>query len=123
MLVVFYCFFQLSGVWQIHQGSTRIDASFGNSAYLAIYLLFNTFLAAWLALTEKQSWLKWSLVALAVIDAVLIFYTETRGTILGLVGGLALAAFLAALAEGGRIRNGRSACSWSSSCSSADSCL
>src|SRR3989344_5406608 len=78
----------------IHQGSTRIDASFGNSIYLAIYLLFNTFIAGWLAFTEKRTWLKWSLFALSGISIVFIFLTQTRGAILGLLGALTLAAFL-----------------------------
>ena len=88
----------------IHQGSTRIDASLGNSAYLAIYLLFNLFIALWLALTEKRAWLKWSLVALAVLEGVLIFFTETRGTTWALIGALALAALLAALTAGKQVR-------------------
>ena len=70
-----YALLQLGGALAIHQGSTRIDATFGNSAYLAIYFLFNVFIALWLALTEKQMWLKWSLVALAVLEGVLIFFT------------------------------------------------
>lgn len=88
----------------IHQGSTRIDASLGNSAYLAIYLLFSTFVALWLALTEKYACLKWSLIALAIVEGVLIFFTETRGTIIGLVFTLALAAFLTAVTAGHKAR-------------------
>ena len=53
---------------------------------------------------EKRPWLKWSLIALAVVEAMLIFFTETRGTILGLVGAFALAALLAALTAGKRVR-------------------
>src|SRR3989344_4676363 len=104
LVVSFYALLQLSGVLSIHQGSTRIDASLGNSAYLAIYLLFNLFIALWLALTEKRAWLKWSLVALAVLEGVLIFFTETRGTTWALIGALALAAFLAALTAGKQVR-------------------
>src|SRR3990167_8236641 len=92
-----YAFLQMNGSLAIHQGSTRIDASLGNSAYFAIYLLFSVFVALWLALTEKYVWLKWSLIALAVIEGTLIFFTETRGTIIGLVLALALAALLTAL--------------------------
>ncbi|MDP2650403.1 MAG: O-antigen ligase family protein, partial [bacterium] len=55
-------------------------------------------------LTEKYSWLKWSLIALAALEAVLIFFTETRGTIIGLVAALALAAFLTSLAAGKHVR-------------------
>ncbi len=104
LIISGYALLQLSGSLAIHQGSTRIDATFGNSAYLAIYFLFNVFVALWLALTEKYAWLKWSLVALAVLEAVLLFYTETRGTVIGLTLGLALAAFLTALTAGKRVR-------------------
>jgi O-antigen ligase len=104
IIVVLHAFLQLAGLAAIHQGSTRIDASLGNSAYLAIYFLFNVFLALWLAFTEERAWLKWSLVALAAVEGVLIFYTETRGTILGLTGALALSALLFALLAGGRAR-------------------
>ncbi len=99
-----YALLQLAGSLPIHQGSSRIDASFGNSAYLAVYLLFNVFIALWLALTERYAWLRWSLFALAVLEAVLIFFTETRGTVLGLVGALSLAALLTALTAGKRVR-------------------
>ncbi len=104
VIVSGYALLQLAGVFQIHQGSVRIDATLGNSAYLAIYFFFNVCLALWLAFTEKYSLLKWSLIALAALEAVLLFFTETRGTILALVGGLALAALLAALTAGKRVR-------------------
>ena len=99
-----YALLQLAGFFAIHQGSTRIDASLGNSAYLAIYFLFNIFIALWLATTEKLSWLKWSLVALAVLEGTLLIFTETRGTVIALVLSLALAAFLTMLTAGVRAR-------------------
>lgn len=95
-----YALLQLAGVYAIHQGSVRIDASLGNSAYLAIYFLFSVFVALWLALTEERAWLKWLLVALAALEGVLIFFTETRGTIIGLALALALAALLTTLSAG-----------------------
>jgi O-antigen ligase/Flp pilus assembly protein TadD len=104
LLISLYALFQIWGSFAIHQGSTRIDATLGNSAYLAIYLLFSVFVSLWLSFTEKINWLKWSLAALAVLEAVLIFYTETRGTILGLVAGLGLAAVLFAITGSGRTR-------------------
>src|SRR3989344_2341086 len=51
VVLVGYALLQLNGTLAIHQGSTRIDASLGNSAYFAIYLLFSVFVALWLALT------------------------------------------------------------------------
>ncbi|MHB8914169.1 MAG: O-antigen ligase family protein, partial [Minisyncoccota bacterium] len=106
VIVSGYALLQLAGALVIHQGASRIDATLGNSAYLAIYFLFNVFIALWLALTEKRSWLKWSLIALAALEAVLLFFTETRGAVLGLMIGLALAAFLTAVTAGKRARRG-----------------
>lgn len=105
LVVSGYALLQLAGVLTIHQGSSRIDATFGNSAYLAIYLLFNVFIALWLALTEKYTWLKWSLMALAVLEGILLLYTETRGTVIGLTVGLGLAALLTAFTAGKRARS------------------
>ena len=104
VVIVGYALLQLAGVYAIHQGSTRIDASMGNSIYLAIYFLFNVFIALWLALTESRAWLKWSLIALAALEGVLIFFTETRGTIIGFVLALALAALLTVFTAGKHAR-------------------
>ncbi|MCX6786455.1 MAG: O-antigen ligase family protein [Candidatus Kaiserbacteria bacterium] len=104
LVVSGYALLQLGGALAIHQGSTRIDATLGNSAYLAIYFLFNVFIALWLAFSEKRQWLKWSLVALAVVESILIFFTETRGTIVGFIGAIALAAGLAACTSGKKVR-------------------
>lgn len=104
LVICGYALLQINGSLAIHQGSSRIDATFGNSAYLAIYFLFSVFVALWLALTEKRAWLKWALIVLAALEAVLLFFTETRGTVLGLVGGLALASCLTALTAGKHVR-------------------
>ncbi|HUQ30373.1 MAG TPA: O-antigen ligase family protein [Candidatus Paceibacterota bacterium] len=104
VVLVVHALFQLMGLADIHQGSTRIDSSLGNSAYFAVYLLFNVFLAGWLALTETRPWLKRALLALAGIEAILIFFTETRGTVLALLGGVLLASLLTALTADGRAR-------------------
>ncbi|MFH1178146.1 MAG: O-antigen ligase family protein, partial [bacterium] len=111
LIISAYALLQLAGNLPIHQGSVRIDASLGNSAYLAIYLLFNSFIALWLALTpprsgqaENRVWLKWSLIALALLEASLIFFTETRGAIIGLVIATMLAALLTAITAGHKAR-------------------
>jgi O-antigen ligase len=104
VIISVYALLQLGGSLAIHQGSTRIDATLGNSAYLAIYFLFNVCIALWLALTEKYAWLKWSLIALAVIETALIFFTETRGTIIGLILAGAVAALLTFFTAGKRSR-------------------
>ena len=104
VVICIYALLQINGSLTIHQGSVRIDATLGNSAYLAVYLLFSVFVALWLALTESRAWLKWSLFVLAGIEAILIFFTETRGTVIGLVIALVLASLLTAFTAGQRAR-------------------
>jgi cytochrome c-type biogenesis protein CcmH/NrfG len=43
MAMILYSFLQVAGLLRIDQGANRIDATLGNSAYLAIYALFNAF--------------------------------------------------------------------------------
>jgi len=105
-VICVYALLQLGGVFAIHQGSTRIDATLGNSAYLAIYFLFNIFIAIWLALTERRAWLKWSLIILAALEILLIFFTETRGAVIGLTLALSLASVLTAFTASKRSTRG-----------------
>lgn len=88
----------------IHQGGMRLDASLGNATYLAVYMLFHVFIAGWLAFTTKRRWLRYALLSFAVFFAWTLFATATRGTILGFVGGLFLAATLTAVTMGKRAR-------------------
>ncbi|MCX6719383.1 MAG: O-antigen ligase family protein, partial [Candidatus Taylorbacteria bacterium] len=104
-IVACYGLFQLFGWAAIHQGSTRIDASLGNAAYMAVYMLINSGLAVYLfVITRMKSkygevifgstFLQWIYGILAVLFAFEVFETSTRGTILGLFGGIMLALFL-----------------------------
>jgi O-antigen ligase/tetratricopeptide (TPR) repeat protein len=102
-------FAQITGLIAIGGGaaglSARVDATFGNPIYLAVYMLFHVFIAAMLWV---QSWearrpgkrLTPSLAYGTVIalDTLVLFLTGTRGTMIGLIGGvfasLLLVAFL-----------------------------
>ncbi|MHB1117911.1 MAG: O-antigen ligase family protein [Minisyncoccota bacterium] len=110
-LIGVYALFQMGGAFDIHQGSTRVDATFGNSAYLAVYLLFHIFITLFMMLrakgqsiggmiTEKAS--VWMYSPLIALDVFVLYYTATRGTILGLIGGLLLMALLIAIFEKNR---------------------
>jgi O-antigen ligase len=93
VLVIGYAFFQEVGVLAVHQGQTRLDATFGNSIYLAIYLLFNVFIAGWLAFTEQRAWLKYILVALAGISIIFLFSRRRAVPFWRLSEGLCLRVF------------------------------
>jgi len=99
LIVVVYALFQFAGVLEIHQGSVRLTATLGNATYLAVYLLFHMFIAA-LLLGQKwmEDGMRWSSSViyggLIVLQGFVLFFTETRGAMLGLVGGALLSALL-----------------------------
>lgn len=92
-LVSAYGLMQLMGLAEIHQGGVRVDASFGNAIYLAVYLMFSIFVAVWLAVTSK-GWFRSALIAFCVLAAMILFYTASRGALIGLVAGAGAAASL-----------------------------
>lgn len=95
VLVGLFGVFQLAGVFTINQGGVRVDATFGNASYLAVYMLFHFFIT----LIALSSWKPQKHVQVLygvalVLQALMVFYTATRGSILGLVGGLFLAGLI-----------------------------
>jgi O-antigen ligase/tetratricopeptide (TPR) repeat protein len=90
-----YCLLQLAGVLDIHQSGARVDGSLGNSAYLAVYMLFHIFFAWFLLEKEKKgSFMKWIYGSMIFLQTIILYYTATRGAILGLLGGLLVVALL-----------------------------
>jgi O-antigen ligase/tetratricopeptide (TPR) repeat protein len=84
---------QLFGLHPSSQSGGRADTSFGNATYLAVYMLLNLFLTLFmLAHRSKGSpWLQ-SVYGLAlVLQFAGLYLTETRGALLGVVGGLIIA--------------------------------
>jgi len=96
-IVTFYGFLQYFGKLAIHQGNVRLDATFGNAGYLAIFLVFHLFLTALFFYWFKNKWLRIGLVLLFALELVVLFFTATRGAILGFVAGLFLFAVLMAI--------------------------
>ncbi len=102
-ITILYAFAQLFGWAAIHQGSSRLDASLGNSAYFAVYLLIHVGIATYMFFVAQAraivnaGFLRWVYPILGVIFSFIIFQTQTRGTILGLIGGILLALALFAI--------------------------
>ncbi len=95
-----YGLFQLSGAIEINQGGVRVDGTFGNSAYLAVYNLFHIFIAAFLLLKQKREMLLRVVYGSAIVlNLTMLYFTATRGTVLGLFVGVLLATILVALFE------------------------
>ncbi len=86
---------QLLGKIAINQGGVRVDGPFGNASYFAIYLVFHIFLCLHMLFNSTQlKWQKWVYGLIALFESYILYFTATRGAILGLVFGLALAGFL-----------------------------
>ncbi|MHB1316574.1 MAG: O-antigen ligase family protein [Minisyncoccota bacterium] len=86
-LISVYGFFQLAGLATINQGGVRLDATFGNATYLAIYMVFNMFLSANFFLQTKEKMWQWVYGGLFLVQGIILYSTATRGAILGFIGG------------------------------------
>lgn len=71
-------------------GSWRIDSTLGNASYMAVYMYFHAFFTVWLFNQTKQWWVRGILGILFVLFVYLLILTATRGTFVGLAGGLGL---------------------------------
>jgi O-antigen ligase len=89
-----YAITQVLGLAQIHQSGTRVDATFGNSIYLAIYSAMHVLIAAYLFIKDYPN-VAWRVTYAGVIllNLIALFYTGTRGTLIALVVGALSAAF------------------------------
>ncbi len=95
-----YGLLQVWGLIKINQGGVRVDATFGNATYLAIYLLFNIFLTVFLLLRHRgHRVLQWLYAAALLFQFLILYYTASRGVILGLVGGVIVTTLLIAFFE------------------------
>ena len=100
IVVGFYGVFQLLGVLTINQGGVRLDATFGNATYLAIYMVFNIFLVMMFLFRRLNdrykdgrkiisfNWPDLFYIFAVLIQFFILYHTATRGAILGLIGGL-----------------------------------
>lgn len=88
-----YAMLQLFGQIAIStQSGSRVDSTFGNATYLAVFMLFNVFLTLFLLVRQRRSTMAQVLYGLAlVLQVSTIFYTQTRGALLGFLGGLVIA--------------------------------
>jgi len=94
-LMVLYGMTQILGLTTINQGGVRLDGTFGNAIYLAVYMLFHIFVATLFMWREwKNVALRWVYGFLILSQITILYYTATRGAILGLLGGVLVMAIL-----------------------------
>jgi O-antigen ligase/tetratricopeptide (TPR) repeat protein len=100
VIMCIYGTIQLAGKLEIHQGGARVDGTLGNAIYLAVYLMSLIFMAVFLFLRASNK-KNAAMVLLPVIlyQAIILYYTATRGAILGLIGGVIVTALIVAIGE------------------------
>jgi O-antigen ligase/tetratricopeptide (TPR) repeat protein len=102
ILVGLYGVLQLAGVLAINQGGVRLDATFGNATYLAAYMMFHLFITAmlwaeiWNTGKNRMLW-SWIAAPVMLLQVSILFFTATRGSILGVIGGAILSALILVL--------------------------
>ncbi|OHA91908.1 MAG: hypothetical protein A3J09_00140 [Candidatus Zambryskibacteria bacterium RIFCSPLOWO2_02_FULL_51_21] len=90
-----YALLQVWGVLQPSQDLARVDGTFGNAIYLAVYMLIHIFVALLLMAREwRNKNMRWTYSLLIIFQIIIIYYTATRGAILGLLGGLLVMAVI-----------------------------
>lgn len=78
------------------QGGSQLDASLGNSSYLAIYAVFFIFLFFISYLENKWNKNKnaWIYLVMTILNLIVLFYTQTRGAQVGFVIGVFVSAII-----------------------------
>lgn len=107
---IFAATFPTLGAWfsshfPIHMSANRLDATIGNSAYFAVFCLMSAGIAGLLWLQASSPRKAWGYPTLIMLNVIALFYSGTRGTMIGLAGGVVVMLALIAWHEKGRARN------------------
>jgi len=108
-LVGLHGLFQFLGIASLNPGfssATRVDASFGNPIYLAVYMLFHAGLAAllWAQAWDARApgrrfWISVLYGSTIAFTTLILLLTGTRGAMLGLGGGIVIGLILLAVSS------------------------
>ncbi len=75
------------GVAQLSTGTTRVDSTLGNAAYMAVYMLFHIFIVALLFVRTRVLPYRIIYGILMALFVFVLLQTGTRGTAIGLAAG------------------------------------
>jgi len=88
----FYSFLQASGKANASMSADRIDGTFGNSIYLAGFMLLSLFITIYLWMQNgNKGPLKYFYGSAILFQIITIFLSGTRGAVLGLIAGVFIA--------------------------------
>ena len=88
VLVALYGLLEATGEIVSVADSARIIATLGNPLYVAAYLSFHIFLAAFLLMHVKSTTLKWLLGGVILFETFIFFLTGARGAFVGMLAGM-----------------------------------
>ncbi|MEK7551842.1 MAG: O-antigen ligase family protein [Patescibacteria group bacterium] len=97
IFISFYSLSQIFGWIDIRQGGARVDGTMGNAIYLALYLMFHFFIALFYFFKAQKY--KFAYLLIIFLNLIIIYFTASRGVILGLGLGLLIAFLLIFILE------------------------
>lgn len=98
VIMALYGLLQIAGVFIINQGGVRLDGRLGNATYLAIYMVFHIFITAMLLLKWRgKNLIRYIYATAILLQLITLYFTATRGAILGLFVGVFVSTLLIAL--------------------------
>lgn len=91
---------QLAGAVGVNTDAGRLDATIGNAAFFASYLLLHIFIALLQLVRRMESNMaRWIYGGMILLHTVVLYFTATRAAFLGLIGGIFVAMILVAFLE------------------------
>jgi len=97
VIVSFYSLAPLIEYFKEGQGGIRLESTLGNAIYLAAYVLFHIFLAMFFFIRSRTTGMRVLYSGIVLLHLLILFYTGTRGTALGLVVGVLVSTTLVAI--------------------------
>ena len=96
---------KIAQAFPVHQSTYQLDSTIGNSSYYAIFCVLFAFIAAILFTQVKDRGQKFFYVAIIVLNLISLFYTSTRGAIIGMMAGSLVTFAVFAYHQKGKVRN------------------
>src|SRR3989344_1191028 len=90
------------GVWEV-VGGGRPHATFGNSIYLATFLMFHLYILALFFHGLKETWARMSLAVVFILDLWAFFFASSRGGFIGFLAGIFIIAGSLLVIKSGKI--------------------
>src|SRR3990172_6424700 len=88
LFVGFHALLQKAGIFESVQGGDRVGGTIGNPAFLASYLLLVLPFFLALMIHSREKWLKFFWIAGFFFQLLIIFFSGTRSTFLGIAAGI-----------------------------------